>query len=138
MVGWEHDVYMDGQMDEELRFVSMLQILHSIGLKFQRQVSLAEDMDSVLALHREYVTTIFDRCLLNKKVIEMAWYVAVRSSLPPFLPSLLPPPLLHPLSLPPPSVTLPPSLSLHPSVFSIVFVGIYCEGSSVKDTATDA
>ena len=45
-----------------------LQILHSIGLKFTRQVREAADLDSVLALHNDYVATIFDRCLLNKKV----------------------------------------------------------------------
>ena len=46
----------------------LFQILHSIGLQFQGKVCGAEDLDTVLSLHREYVTTLFDRCLLNKKV----------------------------------------------------------------------
>ena len=35
-----------------------------------RQIPLpqAEDLDSIITVHREYVSTIFDRCLLNKKV----------------------------------------------------------------------
>ena len=66
---------------------SLSQILHSVGLEFQANVAQvrstlftlfpqsqfpplpqAEDLDSIITLHREYVSTIFDRCLLNKKV----------------------------------------------------------------------
>jgi gamma-tubulin complex component 5 len=47
----------------------MTRILHSIGLQFQGQVREARDLDSVLRLHGDYVSTIFDRCLLNKKAL---------------------------------------------------------------------
>ena len=93
-----------------------IQILHSIGLQFQRQVSLAEDMDSVLALHREYVTTIFDRCLLNKKVVDMASHAIAESSVN----------------------SLPIFFSLrHSTSLLSLSEGVHCERSSVKNTTID-
>ena len=29
----------------------------------------AEDLDRIVFLHKDYVSTVFDRCLLNKKVV---------------------------------------------------------------------
>ncbi len=43
------------------------QILHSVGVEFERRVGVATDVDTILRLHTEYTETLFDRCLLNKK-----------------------------------------------------------------------
>ena len=61
-----------------------VQILHSVGLKFQGQVNEAADLDTVLTLHSDYVSTIFDRCLLNKKV-DLGLPALFPPSLPPSL-----------------------------------------------------
>ncbi|CAI8022859.1 Gamma-tubulin complex component 5 (Fragment) [Geodia barretti] len=60
----------------------MTRILHSVGLKFQGQVNEAADLDTVLTLHSDYVSTIFDRCLLNKKV-DLGLPALFPPSLPP-------------------------------------------------------
>lgn len=46
----------------------ILQILHSVGAEFEIRVQSAEDVDTILQLHSQYTDTLFDRCLLNKKV----------------------------------------------------------------------
>ncbi len=39
-----------------------------MGVEFEGSVGGAADVDTILQLHTQYTETLFDRCLLNKKV----------------------------------------------------------------------
>ena len=39
-----------------------------MGSRFMPHPLQAEDLSSIVAMHRDYVTTLHDRCLLDKKV----------------------------------------------------------------------
>ena len=39
-----------------------------MGVEFQKDISMAKDLEGLLRLHSTYVSTIFDRCFLNQKV----------------------------------------------------------------------
>ncbi|XP_065916351.1 gamma-tubulin complex component 5-like isoform X2 [Dysidea avara] len=45
----------------------MTRILHSVGIEFEKSISKAKDFSEIIELHKEYVTKIHDRCLLNEK-----------------------------------------------------------------------
>lgn len=45
----------------------MTRILHSTVVEFQKGITAVEDIDTLISMHDQYVNTIFDRCLLNKK-----------------------------------------------------------------------
>jgi gamma-tubulin complex component 5 len=45
----------------------LTRILHSSGLEFQDKVTSCDSMDTLLSMHRQYIATVHDRCLLNQK-----------------------------------------------------------------------
>ncbi|XP_033108184.1 gamma-tubulin complex component 5-like [Anneissia japonica] len=46
----------------------MTRILHGTGLEYQGRLENASDIDEIMRVHQEYMTVIFERCLLHKKV----------------------------------------------------------------------
>ncbi|XP_002738419.1 gamma-tubulin complex component 5-like [Saccoglossus kowalevskii] len=46
----------------------MTRILHTTGWEFQQQLDTAVDLNQLLDVHTHYVKTIYERCLLNKKM----------------------------------------------------------------------
>lgn len=46
---------------------SAFQILHSIGLEFNKDLSRAKDLDQIIEVHAGYIRKIHERCLLHKK-----------------------------------------------------------------------
>lgn len=46
---------------------SAFQILRSIGLEFNRDLSRAKDLDQIIEVHAGYIRKIHERCLLHKK-----------------------------------------------------------------------
>ena len=59
----------EGERANGIFFLLLLQILHSTGLEFHDKLEEAEDLDDIIKLHHDYTNIIFDRCLLNKKVV---------------------------------------------------------------------
>ncbi len=45
-----------------------MQILYSTQLEFEEAISKAADLDQVIEVHNHFVSTIYERCLLHKKV----------------------------------------------------------------------
>ncbi|XP_070534275.1 gamma-tubulin complex component 5-like [Ptychodera flava] len=46
----------------------MTRILHSTGLEFQQQLTTATDLNQVIEVHNNYIKTIYERCLVNRKM----------------------------------------------------------------------
>ena len=45
-----------------------LQILHATELEFLENLNSAKDLDQIIAIHNNFVATIYERCLLHHKV----------------------------------------------------------------------
>ena len=44
------------------------QILHATELEFLEDLNSAKDLDQIIAIHNNFVATIYERCLLHHKV----------------------------------------------------------------------
>ena len=45
----------------------ILQILHSTGLEFIKELDTAADLDQIIEIHAAYVRKIHERCLLHRR-----------------------------------------------------------------------